>query len=99
MAEYFKRKGIKAPGRVNVKLAGRFSEVCLDHLQDSQLKELYESGFPYVEPTEEGRKKFYPEAKEISIKVVSSAGNIENAASSETKKEHKEDKKIKNYRK
>jgi hypothetical protein len=44
----FKRININAPGRINLRLGGRFQEVAIDNLNDDQLAELYDNGCPYV---------------------------------------------------
>lgn len=70
MGKIFERYGINAPGRINLKLDGRFQTVVLDELSDEKLQQLYDAGCKYVRPTESGRKKLYPDEKPISTKPL-----------------------------
>jgi hypothetical protein len=68
---FFERIGIKAPGRINLKLDGRFQTVALDDLSQDKLKQLYDNGCNYVGLTSEGRKKYFPDEKPITTKKIS----------------------------
>jgi hypothetical protein len=70
MGKLFQRKGIEAPGHVNLKLDGVFQEVYLDNLSDEKLEQLYLNKCRFVEPTPEGRKKLFPEEKPIEVKKI-----------------------------
>lgn len=77
MGKLFVRFGIEAPGRVNLKLDGKFQEVTLDSLSDEKLRQLYENGCRFVAPTPEGRAVLFPEEKPINVKKIVSTEKIE----------------------
>lgn len=61
--------GIKPPGKVNVHLNGKFTDIDLHTAPDSVLKQLYADGNPHVilagqPPTAKGQKPI--EVKEIN---------------------------------
>lgn len=64
---YFKRAKIDAPGKVNLKLDGRFQTIEIDNLAEDKLKQLYDNGCPYIELTPEGRKFYYPDETPIMV--------------------------------
>lgn len=49
--------GIQPPGRVNLRLGGRFQEVNLHDLSQQQLAELYAAGCEFVRVTEAPESK------------------------------------------
>lgn len=65
--KYFKLKGIQPPGRVDLKGHG---EVALANISDELAEKLWKEGLPYLELTDAGRKKFYPDEKPIQVKKV-----------------------------
>lgn len=70
MGKLFERYGINAPGKINTLLDGHFQTVRLDDLTDEKLQQLYENGCKYVQPTEYGRKKLFPNEKAIEVSPV-----------------------------
>jgi hypothetical protein len=69
MDKLFERTGIKAPGRMNILLDGRFQTVALDDLQDDKLEQLYNNGCPYVKRTENFYKSL-PKEEKIEMKDI-----------------------------
>lgn len=58
----YHRINIKAPGRMNILLDGRFQTVALDDLTQDQMKQLFDNGCSFVGITygEEFSKNFSP---------------------------------------
>jgi len=69
MSQLFERTGIKAPGRMNILLDGRFQTVALDDLPDDKLEQLYNNGCPYVKHTENFYKSL-PKEEKIEMKDI-----------------------------
>jgi hypothetical protein len=67
----FERININAPGRINLLLDSRFQTVTLDTLPQDKLQQLYENDCRYVGLTQEGKKKYIPKFKEITVKEIS----------------------------
>lgn len=70
--KYFKLKGIQPPGRVDIKGRG---EVALENISDDLAKQLFDEGIPFLELTDVGRKKYFPNEKPIEVKKVISKKN------------------------
>jgi hypothetical protein len=66
----FKIKGIEHPGRINVKVDGRFKDVDLYEASDEVLEKLYADGCPYVVLTPEEFLKRNPTINNIEIKRI-----------------------------
>lgn len=66
MAKY-EAFGLKHPGRINARLNGRFQELRIYELSETQLEQLYNDGCPYVRKTAE---TVAPEAKKIEVKEL-----------------------------
>lgn len=67
MGLLFEIIGISSPGRVNIKLDGRFQTINLESLPDDKLQQLYENGCHFIQPTTEGRKIIFPDEKPIEV--------------------------------
>jgi len=63
----FRLKGIQSPGRVDLKGHG---EIALETISDKLAEKLWKEGIPYLELTDKGRKKFYPEQKPIKVNKI-----------------------------
>lgn len=63
----FKVIGLKPPYRVDIYQIGT---VNLDTITDELAEELWRDGNPFLALTEEGRAKFYPEQKPITVEKL-----------------------------
>ncbi len=63
----FQRCGIVAPGKINLKLDGRFQTIELDSQPEEKLRQLYDNGCQFVELTPEGRKEYFPDEIPITV--------------------------------
>ncbi len=63
-APVYKRVNINPPGRINLKLDGRFQTVVLDDLPQDKLRQLFENGCKYVGVDDA------TEAKQITVKEL-----------------------------
>jgi hypothetical protein len=70
MGKLFKIVGIVEPGKVSLKLDGRFQEVNLYSLPDEKLKQLHDAKCSYVQATKEGMKEIFPAEKEIQVNPI-----------------------------
>lgn len=68
--EMFNITGIMHPGRINVKVDGRFMDVELYKASDEVLGKLYADGCPYVVLTPEEFMKRNPTLNNIEIKKI-----------------------------
>jgi hypothetical protein len=62
--------GIKEPGRINVKLNGRFQDVELYRTSDEILQKLYDDKCPYIQLSPEEFLKRNPDLEKIDIKPL-----------------------------
>jgi hypothetical protein len=93
-ASRYHRINIKAPGRMNILLDGRFQTVALDDLPQDKMKQLYDNGCSFVGITygEEFSKDFNPIViAQINTKIeeVKQAKEEKPPKASNSKKGHK----------
>jgi hypothetical protein len=77
---YFKFVKLE-PGRVVTTLFGEL-DFSADDIGIEIIKALYETGFPYLEITEEGKVKFYPVVSEMENTEIISKPNREKSRNS-----------------
>lgn len=89
--EYFRVKGIRR-GRVVTPCHGEI-DFSRDDLRIETLQELYESDFPYLEITEEGKKELYGIDLEAATKQHDLSETVEAEASPPNRKRYTRTKK------
>ncbi|HNW54379.1 MAG TPA: hypothetical protein PKN21_08935 [Bacteroidales bacterium] len=65
--ELFRLVGLHHPGRVNVL---KYGTIELANVSDQVAVDLWRNGCPYLEPTEEGRKIFFPNEVKIDVEEI-----------------------------
>jgi len=71
--ELFRLIGIHSPGRVNVM---KYGTIELENISDTIAVDLWRKGCPYLEPTDEGRKIFFPNEVKIDIDPIEVAPEL-----------------------
>jgi len=70
MGKKFNIRGIAEPGKINVKLDGRFTDVDLYSASDETLEKLYADGCPYVCLSPSEFMKRNPHLQSIDVKKI-----------------------------
>jgi len=68
--ELFRLVGLTHPGRVNVL---KYGTIELANISDTVAIDLWRNGCPYLEPTDEGRKIFFPDEVKIDVEEIPEA--------------------------
>jgi hypothetical protein len=66
----FRLTGIKSPGRVDIYMVG---QIDLEIISDEMAEKLWLNGCKFLTPTDEGRKKFFPDQVEIKVEPIPTA--------------------------